>query len=115
MILSSDWNTLSASKNFNQQSHGGRGKQFLEELMGAKIPEKLKTPEGTAAILRGWEEQIRNGTLKCKGQYFDPARPNQVFEVFEGAEFTLLRGLDGALMSVQRSTFDMIHRLLPKP
>ena len=59
--------TLSASKNFNQQSHGGRAKQFLEELMGAKIPEKLKTPEGTAAILRGWEEQIRNGTLKCKG------------------------------------------------
>jgi len=45
--------TLSASKNFNQQSHGGRAKQFLEELMGAKIPEKLKTPEGTAAILRG--------------------------------------------------------------
>ena len=106
--------SLSASKNFNQQSHGGRAKQFLEELTGTKITEKLKTPEGTAAVLRGWEEQIQNGVLKAKGQYFDPARPNQVFEVFEGGGFTLLRSLDGALISVQRSTFDMIQRLLPK-
>jgi hypothetical protein len=106
--------SLSASKNFNQQSHGGRAKQFLEELTGTKITEKLKTPEGTAAVLRGWEEQIRNGTLKAKGQYFDPARPKQVFDVFEGSGFTLLRSLDGALISVQRSTFDMIQRLLPK-
>ena len=106
--------SLIASKNFNKQSHGGRAKQFLEELTGTKITEKLKTPEGTLAVLRGWEEQIQNGILKAKGQYFDPARPSQVFEVFEGGGFTLLRSLNGELISVQRSTFDMIKRLLPK-
>ncbi len=106
--------TLKASKNFDQQSHGGRAKQFLEELTGTKIDTKLKTPEGTAAVLRGWEQQIQNGTLKAKGLYLDPARPGQVFEVFEGGGFTLLRGTDGALISVQRSTFDMIQRLRPK-
>jgi hypothetical protein len=107
--------SLTASKNFNQQSHSARAKQFLEELTGEKILEKLKSPEGTAAVLRGWEEQIRNGTLQSKGKYFDPARPAQVFEVFEGGGFTLLRSPAGALISVQRTSFDMIQRLRPMP
>jgi len=104
--------TLTASKNFGKQSHGGRAKQFLEELTGNKIPHKLKSAEGQSAVLRGWEQQIANGTLKPKGKFFDPARPNQVFDVFEGEGFSLL-SIDGALNSVQKTTFDMIQRLRP--
>jgi hypothetical protein len=81
---------------------------------GHKISPKLKTPEGQAAVLRGWEEQIANGTLKSKGLMIDPARPHQgPVEVFEGNGYTLIRSTDGELRSVQKSDYAMAQRLVP--
>ncbi len=86
----------------------------MEKLTGQKIAAKLKTQAGQDAVLRGWEKQIANGTLKPKGLHVDPTRRHQgAFEVFEGSGYTLLRGPDGSLRSVMESSFDMVKRLVP--
>ncbi len=105
---------LTASENFGKQSHGGRAKQLLERLTGRKDLPRLKSASGQNAVLRGWEEQISNGTLKPKGLHVDPARLDQgAFEVYEGSGYTLLRDLRGGLRSVMESSYAMARRLVP--
>jgi hypothetical protein len=43
-------------------------------LTGTKIEAKFKTLEGQAAVLRGWEKLVANGTLESSGIMIDLAR-----------------------------------------